>query len=248
MAGFRCRWLTTIFFEREVAAARPLSRGLARGYPQRMRFIGVLQPLAEDAEAEAVPVVADSVPVLEFVEVLAGPLAVELRPQQSAPPTKRQPQIWKTHYVCTGKGCGWSGSARTRHAERKPNCPFVPCPMRFRVGEPAAPLVKEYLAQCTEAQARLTPAQPPRAGTRAPHSHAPLASPAQREHGLPPDGERALRLNETQLVVTVPEGKKPGDSFDVHMEFGALAPRACGVRVACTGLRATGGGGTQRFM
>jgi len=156
-----------------------------------MRYIGVLQAAAEDAEAEAVPVVADPVPVLEFVEVLAGPSAVELRPQQSAP--KRQPQIWKTHYVCTGKGCGWSGSARTRHAERKPNCPFVPCPLRFRAGGKAARLVKEYLAQCTE---------------------------AQREHGLPPDGERALRLNETQLVVTVPEGCTPGDSFDVRMEFG----------------------------
>ena len=123
-----------------------------------MRYIGVLQAAAEDAEAEAVPVVADPVPVLEFVEVLAGPSAVELRPQQSAPPTKRQPQIWKTHYVCTGKGCGWSGSARTRHAERRPNCPFVPCPLRFRAGE--KPLVKEYLAQCTEAQARLAPPYP----------------------------------------------------------------------------------------
>ena len=123
-----------------------------------MRFIGVLQPLAEDAEAEAVPVVADSVPVLEFTEVLSGPSAVALRPQQSAPPTKRQPQIFKTHYVCTGKGCGWSGSARTRHAERRPNCPFVPCPLRFRAGE--KPLVNEYLAQCTEAQARLAPPCP----------------------------------------------------------------------------------------
>jgi hypothetical protein len=30
----------------------------------------------------------------------------------------------------------------------------VPCPMRFRVGEPTAPLVQEFLARCTEAQAR----------------------------------------------------------------------------------------------
>ena len=73
-----------------------------------------------------------------------------------------------------------------------------------------------------------------------PHSHA-LTSPAQREHGLPPDGERALRLNETQLVVTVPEGCTPGDSFDVRMEFGARAPRSCGM------LR-VGGGGTGRFI
>ena len=124
-----------------------------------MRFIGVSQPLAEGAEAEAVPVVADSVPVLEFKETLAGPSAVVERPQQSAQPTKRQPQQWKTHYVCTGKDCGWSGSARTRHAERKPNCPFVPCPLRYRVGgdKSTADLVKEYLAKCTEAQARRAP-------------------------------------------------------------------------------------------
>ena len=206
-----------------------------------MRYIGVLQPLAEDAAAEVVPVVADSVPMLELTEVLAGPSAVELMPQQSAP--KRQPQIWKTHYVCTGKGCGWSGSARTRHAERKPNCPFVPCPMSFRAGEKAAPLVKEYLAKCTEAQARLAPLAP-RLRPEAPHAHA-FASPAQREHGLPPDRERALRLNETQLVVTIPEGCKPGDSFDVRMEFGARAPHACGMhRVA----RARCGGGTRRFI
>lgn len=114
-----------------------------------------MQPLAEGAEAEAVPVMADSVPVLEFKETLAGPSAAEERPQQSALPTKRL-QLWKTHYVCTGKDCGWSGSARTRHAERKPNCPLVPCPMRYRVGgdKSTADLVKEYLAKCTDAQAR----------------------------------------------------------------------------------------------
>ena len=118
-----------------------------------------MQPLAEGAEAEAVPVVADSVPVLEFQETLAGPSAVVERPQQSAQPTKRQPQQWKTHYVCTGKDCGWSGSARTRHAERKPNCPFVPCPLRYRVGDDksTSDRVKEYLARCTEAQARRAP-------------------------------------------------------------------------------------------
>ena len=101
--------------------------------------------------------------------------------------------------------------------------------------------MKEYLAKCTEAQARLTPPCPlGREQESPPHSHA-LASPAQREHGLPPDGERALRLNETQLVVTVPEGCMPGDSFDVRMEFGARAPRACG-------MHRVGGGGTGRLI
>ena len=76
-------------------------------------------------------------------------------------------------------------------------------------------------------------------GTSRPHSHV-AALPAQRDHGLPPDGERALRLNDTQLVVTVPEGCKPGDSFDVRMELGACA--AC-MWHARGGAR--GGGGTE---
>ena len=71
-----------------------------------------------------------------------------------------------------------------------------------------------------------------------------FASAAQREHGLPPDDECALRLNETQLVVTVPEGRKPGDSFEVKMEFGARAPHCTGSRCTGsarrTGLRARG--------
>ena len=132
--------------------------------------------MAEGAEADVVPVVADSVPLLlplGGVEALPGPSAVELRP------TKRQPQTWKTHYVCTGKTCGWSGSARTRHEERRPNCPFVPCPMRFRVGEPTAPLVKVYLAQCTEAQARLASLRHLGAGTR-PHRSPPHPTPHAR--------------------------------------------------------------------
>ena len=63
-----------------------------------------------------------------------------------------------------------------------------------------------------------------------------LDSPAQRELGLPPDNERALRLNETQLVVTVPEGCKPGDSFDVRMELGACARRACDMHRVARGV------------
>jgi hypothetical protein len=83
----------------------------------------------------------------------------------------------------------------------------------------------------------------PRARSSA--AHALVASAAQREHGLPPDDECALRLNETQLVVTVPERCKPGDSFDVKMEFGARAPRCtgparCTGSARCTGLRARG--------
>ena len=78
----------------------------------------------------------------------------------------------------------------------------------------------------------------PRARSRAAHALA-FASAAQREHGLPPDDESALRLNETQLVVTVPERCKPGDSFDVKMEFGARAPHCTGSR--CTGRRVAPG-------
>ena len=79
----------------------------------------------------------------------------------------------------------------------------------------------------------------PRARRRAAHALA-SASAAQREHGLPPDDEFALRLNETQLVVTVPERCKPGDSFDVKMEFGARAPRCTGSRCHRVALHRVG--------
>lgn len=125
--------------------------------------------------------------------VMLPPPAQQVGPPPPTQTGKRAPQTWKTHYVCTGKACGWSGSARTRHAERKPDCPFVPCPMRYRMGEKLTPLVKKFLERCTE---------------------------VQRENGLPPDGERALRLNDTQLVVTIPAGCKQGDSFEVTMELG----------------------------
>ena len=199
----------------------------ALAHSTRMRFIGVLQPLEDAAEADAVPVVADSVPLLLPHEAHGGVqvLSSELRP------TKRQPQIWKTHYVCTGKVCGWSGSARTRHAERRPDCPFVPCPMRFRVGEPAALLVKEYLAQCTEAQARLAPLQPP--GRNKPPS-LPRGRLTCAEGSRPASGRRAGAAPERHAArCHGARGLQAGRQL--RCAHGAWCVR--GVHVACTGWR-----------
>ena len=102
-------------------------------------------------------------------------------------------QTWKTHYVCTHIDCGWSGSSKTRHKDRKPDCPFVPSPMRFRAGENVTPLVAQFLARCTE---------------------------AQRQSGLPPDGERAIHLTEDSVAASIPEGCGPGATFEVIISRG----------------------------
>ena len=156
-------------------------------------YLGLMQPLEDgDATAEefaAAPVVeAELVPMLEPIE---NDSELVQQPRSSS---WRAPQTWKTHYVCTGINCGWSGSSRSRHKERRPNCPFMPCPMRFRAGEPMEGKVAAFLARCTV---------------------------AQRQQGLPPDGERALYMEENAIAAVIPEGVGPGDTFKVLIERGA---------------------------
>ena len=90
------------------------------------------------------------------------------------------------------------------HWKAKPSCPGYPCTINFDKGrESAKDAVKSFLDRCT---------------------------PQQRKLGLPPDyakpvslpGENgAVDLN--KLYLTVPIGKKPGDSFEVPMSRGYRA-------------------------
>ena len=74
----------------------------------------------------------------------------------------------------------------------------MPCPMRFRAGEPMEGKVAAFLARCTV---------------------------AQRQQGLPPDGERALYMEENAIAAVIPEGVGPGDTFKVLIERGATRER-----------------------
>ena len=114
------------------------------------------------------------------------------------PEKRKSKQATKTHYVCTATNCGWSGSSRTRHTQFRPNCNFVPCAMGYPTGEPTQPLVEAFLARCTE---------------------------EQRRQGLPPDGERALMLDEYTAAAVIPEGCGVGDRFSVRIDKGAANPR-----------------------
>lgn len=161
-----------------------------------LRYVGVLELQAEGAAGEPQPIVdAVSVPML-LPTGGATPSNRALAP--AAEPAAlvrfegaRRPQTWKTHYVCTGIDCGWAGTTRIRHAQRKPNCPFVPSAMRHRVGESVTQLVSEFLARCTE---------------------------AQRRQGLPPTGERALPISADAVAAEIPEGCGPGQSFELVID------------------------------
>lgn len=182
------------------AGAETLVEGAAvpLALPRPMRYIGVLKPVQE-AGAAAVPVDAVIVPYLlphggggssTAVVRAAPPSDTMIVPEEGK---RKRPQTIKTHYVCTGMDCGWNGVSRTRHLQYRPNCRFVPCPMRYPYGEPVQPLVQAFLARCTE---------------------------EQRRQGLPPHGERALALAEDMVAAVIPEGVGVGDSFTVLIDRG----------------------------
>ncbi len=124
----------------------------------------------------------------------SAPLAGD--PSASPPKRKKRKsqQHWnrkqhlRAYYVCTRTGCGWSGSAISRHATARPECPYTPCAMTWRAGEDLRARVADFLRRCT---------------------------PAQREAGLPPDGERAVPCagGDGALYCTVPDGLVTGDTF-----------------------------------
>mmetsp|Transcript_33137 Transcript_33137/g.69728 ORF Transcript_33137/g.69728 Transcript_33137/m.69728 type:complete len:328 (+) Transcript_33137:267-1250(+) len=98
-----------------------------------------------------------------------------------------------TYYVCTLDGCGWSGSTRQRHKKARPQCDCVPCAVWYKPGEDRKEKVREFLASCTA---------------------------EQRQHGLPPDGARAVAAaDKSKLYVTVPSGLSAGDHFVVSQSF-----------------------------
>ena len=170
----------------------PFAEVDAASSPPRLFYVGVLDPVTDGTCGEVVDAVV--VPMLSECAPSGGGSTAIVPAQASTVLKKRAPQTYKTHYVCTS--CGWNGVTRQRHKERRPDCKFIPCPMRYVVGESAPAKAKEYLARCT---------------------------PAQREQGLPPDGERALQVTDDSIMVPIPVGCKPGDAFEVLIDKGAAS-------------------------
>ena len=103
-----------------------------------------------------------------------------------------------TYYACTRLGCGWSGSDPGRHARSRPKCPTAyPCTVNYQMGTSAKAAVHAFVTRCTA---------------------------RQRELGLPPDFAKPVPMvgrsgvvDHSTLYLTVPEGKAPGDIFEVSL-------------------------------
>ena len=150
-------------------------------------------------------------PVGKLVAASAAPrLSTALLNTREAEPAERsvQPSLKKarraprstnlTYYACTRLGCGWSGSKPSLHATSRPKCMSAyPCTVNYQMGTSAKAAVHAFVTRCTA---------------------------RQRELGLPPDFAKPVPMvgrsgvvDHSTLYLTVPEGKAPGDIFEVSL-------------------------------
>ncbi|KAL1511379.1 hypothetical protein AB1Y20_006180 [Prymnesium parvum] len=121
----------------------------------------------------------------------------ESKPQPASLLKRKSSRKHRVYYVCTMRGCGWSGTGRKRHAQSRRACAAVPCSFVLDEGEPLKQQVHAFLSRCT---------------------------PAQMELGLPPDGELAVpkrradgTLDDKVLYVAVPQGAEAGSHVRIRV-------------------------------
>lgn len=66
------------------------------------------------------------------------------------PAKKPNDPAQRLYYVCTMRGCHWSGTGRKRHSKARPKCTGVPC--CFVPQGPLKDEVKRFLSRCTKEQ------------------------------------------------------------------------------------------------
>lgn len=124
-----------------------------------------------------------------------GPDAGERRKKDARLRTDKPRTKKLTYYVCTRRGCGWSGSLLAQHKKSKLSCVSYPCRINYEKATGIKATVAAFLARCTD---------------------------RQRDLGLAPDGARPVpmaapdgSIDLNVLYLTVPKGCVEGDVFRV---------------------------------
>lgn len=203
---------------------------------ERFIYGGFLTP-ASAATADAPLVFAEVLPRLIVVDQLAQaassssstfshPALLQAPSQrnQRRPNKKRTANL--TYYCCTK--CGFSGSSCNMHRQKRPDCNSFPCTFRYNKEETSSKDASAaFLARCTPKQREMglppdyeQPVRLPGKDGRIDPSRVFLSVPMDRQAGDTfevPTG-RGLRT-----MVTVPEGRGPGDVLSIHA-FTGLRP------------------------
>jgi hypothetical protein len=225
---------------RETANTKNMSMPTAAAADEEEeRFIygGFLTP-ASAATADAPLVFAEVLPRLIVVDQLAQaalssssstfshPALLQAPSQRNRRRPKQKRTANLTYYCCTK--CGFSGSSCNMHRQKRPDCNSFPCTFRYNKEETSSKDASAaFLARCTPKQREMglppdyeQPVRLPGKDGRIDPSRVFLSVPMDRQAGDTfevPTG-RGLRT-----MVTVPEGRGPGDVLSIHA-FTGLRP------------------------